>query len=263
MKKLGKKKVHIIAVLLFLSVALIMSMIFVTRQEIIFTSEDRTEEFQAAIKEFEEQNVVGWIRVQGTNIDIPVLGFEGWMDLSSETANFAWKNTLPDETHNRIVIEGHNIRNVSSNPMIGNENHSRFEQLKSFVYEDFARENLYIEYFDGEEKHIYAIYGIGFIPYSANRPFAFDMTRAEKRELIEFVRENSYFEFDIEVTEEDRLLTLITCTRMFGSTTRYSFVVNARRLRSNEQPVRYDMRVRDNYEILLEAMRGDGNNEEI
>ena len=38
---------------------------------------------------------------------------------------------------------------------------------------------------------------------------------------------------------QDKLLTLVTCTRFFGSTNSYSFVVDAREVRKNEKVKNY------------------------
>ena len=233
-----------------------------TQKKVIFVSENRSTEYKEAKKEF-EQEVTGWLRVQGTNIDFPVLALQDDVDLSKVIDDFAWMNTKPTKEDNRIVIEGHNLLNVSSNPLITDENHTRFEQLLSFIYPEFAKENKYIEYFDGTETHLYAIYGVSFKRYFDTDPYKFRLSKEEKRDFIKGVRKNSYFDYKLDVSETDELLTLITCTRFFGNTTEYSFTVNARKLRKNEKATNYDMRVKDSYKEIEVMMKGDEANEEV
>ena len=38
------------------------------------------------------------------------------------------------------------MKNVSSQPLIGDKNQGRFEQLMAYIYYDFVKENKYIQY---------------------------------------------------------------------------------------------------------------------
>ena len=68
----------------------------------------------------EEFYKFGWIQVQGTNIDAPILdnlsGLETDMDYS-----YGWMSPNYVTGENRPVIMGHNILNVSNEPMLPNE----------------------------------------------------------------------------------------------------------------------------------------------
>ena len=90
---------------------------------------------------------LGWIRVQGTNIDYPVIYGNG-LDFNELLDDFTWTEDEEKKLTNRVFILGHNIRNVSSNPLITDKNQSRFEQLPSFTYLEFAEKNKYISPMD-------------------------------------------------------------------------------------------------------------------
>ena len=103
--------------------------------------ESRYEKVASTIIEGTETK--GWIMVQGTNIDYPVALEK---EIITGVKEYAWLSTNYIEGETRMAIYGHNIQNVSSKPLINEASHVRFEQLMSFVYKDFAQENLYIQY---------------------------------------------------------------------------------------------------------------------
>ena len=113
----------------------------------------------------DNKETVGWVRVQGTNIDFPVLYAPGY-DFSYETGKFGWTEAKFKELNNIVYIEGHNIKNMSTNPLIADESHDRFEQLMSFAYYDFAKENQFIQYTFNGVDYLYKIYSVDFIDES-------------------------------------------------------------------------------------------------
>ena len=86
---------------------------------------------------------VGWLQIQGTNIDYPLLynsewNYPGSMDGYGKMAYYE------KGFHNHFEISGHNLFNLSSEPLLKDQLFTRFEELMSFVYYDFAKENKYI-----------------------------------------------------------------------------------------------------------------------
>ena len=108
-------------------------------------------------------DVIGWLRVQGTNIDYPIIHDNGLNNISEIIEDFVWQREKTDKLQERTVILGHNIKNVSSNPLITNKNHTRFEQLMSFVYYDFAKENQFIQYTKNGKEYVFQIFSVSFI----------------------------------------------------------------------------------------------------
>lgn len=195
-----------------------------------------------------EMAKVGWIQVQGTNIDYPVM-VPGFDDFNTNNINYVWRSPNYTSGEFRETILGHNIVNVSSHPLTDDENLVDFEPLMSFVYYDFAKDNMYIQYTkDGEDK-LYVIYAIGFYDYSEINGGSFE-TKEETKQYIEKVKNNSIYNYNLDVDEDDELLTLITCTRFFGLDEKQQFVIDARLVKNGETPVKYIVEKNQNYDIM-------------
>lgn len=256
---LNNKKLILGSVLLILVIAFIFCLMF--REKEIFSISTEKKDVSSAEKTL-GTDVEAWLRVQGTNIDLPVIYADESINLASMTTSFGWTNEKIEKDNNRVAILGHNIMNVSSNPIIGDEDHSRFEQLMSYVYLDFVEDNKYIEYTVNGESKIYAIYSVTAKEYYKINDYNFNFTNEESSEYVKQAKDDSYFKFDIDVTGDDKLLTLITCTRMFGPFKDMSFVVEARELRDNEKAVNYGVSEKDSYKEVREIMEGEVQNEE-
>ena len=105
--------------------------------------------------------VIGWLRVEGTNIDMPLIRALKGTDVLRDDYDFAWTVSNINEESTRPSFLSHNIRNVSSNPIVGDDTMRRFEQLMAFIYPEFIKENQYIEYTDSLGKSaLYRIYAV-------------------------------------------------------------------------------------------------------
>lgn len=215
-----------------------------------------------AKKDSKDYETIGWLRVQGTNIDYPVI-YAPKYDFNGKTDNFVWNEVKSDKLLNQVSISGHNIMNLSSNPLVANKNHRRFEQLMSFVYLDFVKENKYIQYTVNKTDYIYKIFAVTFTERDKIPKFTReDLSNKEMKKLIKQSLEDSIFKFDIDVDENDKILSLITCTRMFGYYNDIEFKVDARLIRKNELKLNYGVEKSDNYQEIEDIMEGRENNEE-
>lgn len=214
------------------------------------------------IKTFESSNTkelpLGWIRVQGTNIDFPIFYYYDINDPSDPSFDLGWNVENNNELVNRTVIVSHNMLNVSSKPLVGNKNHRRFEQLMAYIYYDFVKQNKYIQYSMNGENYLFKIYGVSF-----QKEDKVSYNNIEEKEIEKYIKDTkkySYFNFDIDVNNNDKLLTLVTCTRFFGNSD-YSFVVDARMVRKNELIKNYKVNKKNNYKKIEKILKGDGSNE--
>lgn len=206
-------------------------------------------------------DVIGWIRVEGTNIDMALIQRNDTADVTRADYDFAWTNSFPDENSNHLNFISHNIRNVSSNPIIGDDTMIRFEQLMSFIYPDFINENQFIEITDENgDISIYRIFGVSLVNDNQLASYYDTYTLEEQKEYIEKVRNESMYDIPVDVSENDMLLTLFTCTRFYGAI-EYTFRVDARKLRENEEMSLIEATTNDNYDIIEERM-GEGENNE-
>ena len=112
-------------------------------------------------KDGEGMKTVGWLRVQGTNIDYPIVYAPG-INLDYKVDDFVWTEADYTSLNNIVYVSGHNIKNLSSTPLVADKSHSRFEQLMSFVYPDFIKDNQYIQYSIYGHDYLYKIYSVYF-----------------------------------------------------------------------------------------------------
>lgn len=236
-RKLNKKRIILVGGILFL---VFISLWFVIK---LIDDKEFSLNFKSRIETLNnfETNALrrGWIQVQGTNIDLPILSSTDYLT-SKDDYKYSWLSGNYRTGQNRKVIIGHNVLNVSSKPTKNMTNLEDFEGLMAFAYYDFAEENLYIQYtdFNTKEEKLYLIYAIGFYDYDYDRGEGFS-DKSEIEDYIKKVRNNSIYDYDIEVDSNDTIITVKTCTRFFGNSEKQQFVIDAREIRDNEEVVRY------------------------
>jgi sortase B len=145
--------------------------------------------------------------------------------------------------------------------MIGKEYFSRFDDLMAFVYEEFVSENKYIQYTVDGQNYIYKVFGVYF-DYSYNMDLRHqgDYTKEEMNNYLEYVAKLNVYDFDIEVDESDRIITLTTCTRMFGPDNKKQIAVVARQVRENEKMNNYESKANEKYKEIKKIVKGDEEN---
>lgn len=193
---------------------------------------------------------IGWLQVQGTNIDFPILDSTSSQDELEIKYSYGWRSPNYNSGENREVLIGHNIINVSSTPMLSNESLENFEALMSFSYYGFAKDNLYIQYTKDGKDELYAIYAISFYDYGYDDAQSIS-EEIEIKSYIDEVKTNSIYDYDIKVDSSDTLLTVKTCTRYFGVNEKQQFVIDARKVRDDEEIVKYNVETNDNFDKLI------------
>lgn len=241
-----KGKVRFLIVFFIIVILLIIFIyLFLSKQDVYCKFDSRvslSEKYQ-----IEDAETIGWIQVQGTNIDYPVI--RETTNAYTSGIDYLWRPNVYETGDNREVIYGHNILNVSSNPLINGEGHTRFEPLMGFVYEDFAKENLYIQYTYQGKDHLYKIYAVSFVSVSEEEGYGI----SDQQMLQHYIREakkNSLYDYDVDVSESDHLISLVTCTRYFGLSGKTQFRVDAREVRKNENINQYSVYTNQNYDII-------------
>lgn len=263
MKKNNKWRTTLIAyagVMLVAIILLISMIIGLLNNDSSYKIEPRSENVEEYKRKSDKVSVNGWIKVQGTNIDYPVIYVDERVDINNAIDDFAWvveeQETLLDKT----IILGHNIKNVSSNPLITAEDHNRFEQLMSFIYYDFAKENQYIQYTRDGKDYLYKIFAVSFEKAVDFNYSSKNISKKELKEYIETTIENSYFKYDVEVDENNKIITLVTCTRFFGNSTDYNFKIDAKLVEEDESTEKYSVKVKDSYKEIENIMKGGNEN---
>lgn len=164
----------------------------------------------ATLKE-KNSDTVGYLKVNGTDIEnVVVKGKDNSYYLKHNfnkeynTAGwiFADYHNKLDETDRNIIIYGHNMRN---NTMFGT--------LKNVLNEEWkdVEENRFITFVTEEDSYIYEVFSIYQIEaedYYITTNFNND------EEFLKFtntLKSRSKYNFDVDIKEEDSILTLSTC----------------------------------------------------
>ena len=203
---------------------------------------------------------VGWIQVQGTNIDFPIFtpivkSLEENGDINPDFS-YGWRHINYTLGENRMVLSAHNLINVSSKPIINSDNLSDFEALMSFVYHEFAKENQYIMYTDEDgNENLYVIYAVGFTNFHEEEYYSIKYEDKDKLdEYLTSAKENSIYDYTVSVNNNDDIISLITCTRFFGIDGDTLFRVDARKIRENEDTYKYKVNTNKNYNDVYKKL---------
>ena len=177
-------------------------------------------------KELKEINpeTVGWVRVNNTNIDFPIVQHSdntyylkhnfynewnnsGWIFADSENSF----ETLDKNT----IIYGHNMKNGEM-----------FENL-SYLLNDswnFEKENLYFSFATEKKSYKAEIFSVYMKKATQLQiPSEFE-DNEEFQEYIEEIKNSSIHDFDIDINKKDEIITLCTC----GDTSKNRIVVHAK-----------------------------------
>jgi sortase B len=170
-------------------------------------------------------DIIGWINIQDTVIDYPVLKTDNneyylTHDInhkeSRNGAIFMDYRNKGDGTDRHTIIYGHNMRN-----------NSMFKDLTKYKERDFFEQNNIIRFntlFEEFEWEIFSVYVTDTNFYYIETDFHSD---EKYMDFLNTIKGKSMFDKDIKLTKEDYLLTLSTCSYDFDDA---RFVVHARRL---------------------------------
>lgn len=183
----------------------------------------------------QNDDTVGWITVPGTEINASVVqGINNTYYLRRDerkqdalygcyfadyTNNFGSKEQLSTNT----VIYGHS--DLTDNP-----DGPKFSQLFRFTEEEFARKHPTITFAVDGEQMTWEIFAV----YYTDLKFDFTKTDLDAAALAAYVqgaKARSLYQYDVEVSASDKVITLVTCTIKYGvQNQNQRFVVAARLL---------------------------------
>lgn len=208
---------------------------------------------------------IGWLRVQGTNIDTPIIGYDddkiekdNKYNLTVDKKNYLWNEINSEKLYNKVNIMGHNILNLSREPDVGLKQFSRFDDLMAFVYYDFIKDNKYIQYTIDGKDYIYQIFSVNF-DYQENLDLYTygNYSKKNMKKYIDKVRKNSIYDFNVKVSDSDNIISLITCTRMYGADDQKEFIVNAKMVKNDKKLYNYKVSKNNNYKKIEKMLKGD------
>jgi len=157
--------------------------------------------------------IVGWIKLEGTPIDYPVMQY---------TDNDYFLSRLPDGTTHRngsIFLDYRNNRDFSDKSILiyGHETRAgdMFGELKSYRDQEYYEANPIINIYTPEKDYKIILFA-GHVAHSVrdHPPLQFESDE-EFLTYIENLKRISVFNSNTEVTANDRIVSLVTCTYDF------------------------------------------------
>lgn len=186
--------------------------------EITDNSENNKDNMEVInLKELYEINndLVGWIKIDGTNISYPVmqngdyyLRRNIYKDYSYYGTPYLAKNCDIRNSDN-LIIYGHHIKN-----------NSMFGELENYKKESFYKEHKYIKFYTLENEltveHVYEIISVfKTVVYSDNgfKYYSFDNAkdREDFEDYISMCKQLQFYETKQTANYGDKLITLSTC----------------------------------------------------
>lgn len=168
--------------------------------------------------------VIGWITIEGTNIDYPVLKTDNndyYLDRDingGKTENgsiFMDFRNIGDATDRHTILYGHHTKDKTM-----------FTNLMGYKEKDFFYQYdniMFSTLYKNIEWEIFSAYVTSIDFYYIVTNFKND---ADYLSFINTLQDKSKFQTDIKLTSEDQILTLSTCTYEFDNA---RFVVHARK----------------------------------
>ncbi|WP_164219970.1 class B sortase [Virgibacillus sp. YIM 98842] len=157
----------------------------------------------------ENEDLVGWITMEGTQIDYPILQAED--NIEYLTRNFYkdenragsifmdYRNDI-ESTGQNTILYGHRMKDGSM-----------FEQLSKYQDEDFFKNHQTFQFdtlYESYEAEIFAVYATTTDFNYIQTDFAND---GEYEQLLARIKEESMYDTDVEVKASDQIITLSTC----------------------------------------------------
>ena len=188
-------------------------------------------------------DVMGWLRVPGTNISHPIVqntqdvnyytakGYDGQYSYNGVIwTNPATQSGTAGQLSSNTVLYGHNWTNYGAAPRIGSPGDVMFAQLTGYHWLSQAESYPYIYYSTPQQEMTFKIFACFYTELS----FRYNVAEGDVNYIIQEARRRSRHTFDVDVSASDKILTLSTCTRAYGATSNQRFVVMARLLRPGE-----------------------------
>lgn len=219
------------------------------------TSEVDPPSLQAQIADAKAKNdeIIGWLRIDDTEIDGAVVQAENntKYERLNEWGEYSWTGTFfadyecnftgREELSKNTVIYGHNVHYDDD------MNGERFSQLFHFTDQDFARNHPYV-YFsiagdaaeNGENTSDDMVWRVFAVFYTTTDfdyirinkdyrdPSQGEITDAQLMNIITEARDRSEYDYDVQVSPTDKILTLSTCSYKYGRRDDVRFVVMAK-----------------------------------
>lgn len=178
--------------------------------------EETAQERFAVYHSMKEENsdMIGWIRIEGTNIDYPVMQSPNQRDYylhrdfykkkSSYGTPYLSENCKYENPRTSLLISGHHMKNGSM-----------FASLQGYTEYAFYAEHPYVQFDTMDEAGSYEVAAVLKLSASGDQTIwqnlLFPQEEGDFEQAWERVKAQSFYDTGIELTKEDELLALVTC----------------------------------------------------
>lgn len=185
-------------------------------------------------------DTVGWIAIPNTNINYAVVQSskndphyystrDYYKNYTSKGASIwadAWCSfgSSRSSLSNNTIIYGHNWTNCWRPTRIGYSSDKWFAQLAAYDHLSFAQQNPYISFSTNSQEMYWQIFAVFYT--EGTDWYIYDDTDAAV--LSAEAKRRSLYNYDVDVRSGDKILTLSTCTRVYGNHSNQRFVVMAK-----------------------------------
>lgn len=184
-------------------------------------------------------DVVGYLRIPGTNIDYPVVqgatnNTYAHLDIykNSSRDGVIWADSDVRASSKNTILYGHNWTNVSSNPAVGRSSDVMFAQLTAYQHASFMQSHPTIQYANANGDATWVV----FATLYTTDLNSYIYTNVSPTSMAKWAKKQTLMcSSSIDIKDSDQILTLSTCTRYFGQFEDQRFVVMARKLRDGER----------------------------
>ncbi|MBQ8598618.1 MAG: class B sortase [Oscillospiraceae bacterium] len=192
----------------------------------------------------QNDDVVGWLQIPDTEIDNAVMHTTNndFYHRKDELKQYSWTGCYyadyectfgptSEDLGRSTVIYGHNVNYDDG------KDKERFSQLFHFADEEWAKEHPYIFFSTPEEDMIWEVFAVAYTTTDFNyiqvlkdrKVSDEQITEAQMINIVNEARERSEYDYnDVEVTGDDKILTLSTCSYKYGQRNDVRFIVMAK-----------------------------------
>jgi sortase B len=161
----------------------------------------------------ENKDTVGWVKIDGTTIDLPVVQGEdnqyylkhaySGVYSASGTIFMDFRNDIQDD--NNILVYGHTIR---ANNMFADLNH----YVNKASGQEYYQEHKELQFNSLYQDSIYDIFAIYIVDLNQEAYYLFPNYEEDEFDTyLDDIRRRSLVESDLQVNQTDQMLTLVTC----------------------------------------------------
>ena len=162
----------------------------------------------------------------------------GWSDFyqehyNAQTGEMVYNSAAEEEEASELAAACERLT-------LDNPNGAKFSQLLKFTDIDFARKTPYIYLTSSAEDLIYEVFAVSYTSSNVDPPYNLaSYSDTYFMNLIEDMQEKSIYDYDVDVSHDDKILTLVTDTFRYAGRrdvygARAKFVVMARLMQDGD-----------------------------